>query len=142
MPAIGRHRQSVQQANHVLRLWDHHRVTVLLIALAGAGGVLARYGISSGFHGDTLPWVTIGINVLGSFLLGILIVAHWASPHTRTVLGVGFLGGFTTFSTFSVQAVLDAEAGEPGRAILYVFASVILGLAAATGGYYLGRSMA
>jgi fluoride ion exporter CrcB/FEX len=76
-------------------------VTVVLVVLAGAGGVLLRYGISTGFHGDALPWATIAINVVGSFLLGLLVVAHWASPQTRTALGVGFLGGFTTFSTFS-----------------------------------------
>jgi fluoride exporter len=117
-------------------------VTVLLVALAGAGGVLLRYVISSGFHGETLPWVTVAINVLGSFLLGLLVVAHWASPQARTALGVGFLGGFTTFSTFSVQAFLDFEAGEPGRAVVYVLVSVVLGLTAAAGGYYLGRSLA
>jgi CrcB protein len=117
-------------------------VTVLLVALAGAAGVLLRYGVSSGFHGDALPWVTVVINVVGSFLLGLLVVAHWASPQTRTALGVGLLGGFTTFSTFSVQAFLDFEAGEPGRAVIYVLASVLLGLAAAAAGYYLGRALA
>jgi CrcB protein len=116
-------------------------VTVLLVALAGAGGVLLRYGVSSQFHGDALPWVTVAINVIGSFLLGLLVVAHWASPQTRTVLGVGLLGGLTTFSTFSVQAFLDLEAGEPGRALLYVLASMVLGIAAAAAGYYLGRSI-
>jgi len=114
-------------------------MTVFLVTLAGAGGVLLRYGISSGFHGDALPWVTVAINVVGSFLLGLLIVAHWASPETRTALGVGFLGGFTTFSTFAVQAFLDVEAGEPLRAVTYVLASVVLGFAAAAAGYYLGR---
>jgi CrcB protein len=117
-------------------------VTVLLVALAGAAGVLLRYGISSPFHGDALPWVTVAINVAGSFLLGLLVVAHWASPQTRTALGVGLLGGFTTFSTFSVKAFLDFEAGEPGRAAVYVLSSVVLGLGAAAAGYYLGRSLA
>jgi hypothetical protein len=74
-------------------------MTVLLVALAGAGGVLARYGLSSLVHGDALPWITVGINIVGSFLLEVLVVAHWASPQVRTTLGVGFLGGFTTFST-------------------------------------------
>jgi fluoride exporter len=118
-----------------------HCVTALFVALAGAGGVLLRYGISSSFHGDTLPWVTVGINVVGSFLLGLLVVAHWGSPETRTTLGVGFLGGFTTFSTFSVQAFLHAEAGAPLRALIYVGASVGVGIAAAAAGYYLGRAI-
>jgi CrcB protein len=116
-------------------------VTVFLVALAGAGGVLLRYGISSGFHGDALPWATVAINVCGSFLLGLVVVAHWASPETRTALGVGFLGGFTTFSTFSVQAFLDVEAGAPVRAVIYLLTSVALGLAAAAAGYYLGRAI-
>ncbi len=124
-----------------LTLCDDRRVTVLLVALAGAGGVLLRYWISSGFHGDALPWATMAINIGGSFLLGMLVVAHWASPQARTALGVGLLGGFTTFSTFSVQAFLDIEAGEVGRAVVYVLASVLLSLGAAAGGYYLARSL-
>jgi CrcB protein len=114
-------------------------VTALWVGLAGLGGVLARYALSTPFHGDTLPWITVAINVAGSFLLGVLVTAHAFSEETRTALGVGFLGGFTTFSTFSVQAVLDVEAGEPGRAVAYVAVSVIGGLAAAAAGYALGR---
>lgn len=115
-------------------------MTALLVAVAGAGGVLARYAISSPFHGSALPWATVAINVAGSFLLGVLVSSHSFSQDTRTVLGVGFLGGFTTFSTFSVQAFLDIEAGEPLRALTYVGVSVLFGLVAAAGGYYLGRA--
>ena len=116
-------------------------MTVLLVGIAGLAGVLARYGISSAFHGDALPWATVGINVVGSFLLGVLVVSHSLSDEARTALGVGFLGGFTTFSTFTVQAFLDVEAGEPGKALVYVGASLLLGLAAAAGGYYFGRAV-
>jgi fluoride exporter len=116
-------------------------VIALLVAIAGAGGVLLRYGLSSLVHGDALPWVTVAINVVGSFLLGMLVVAHWTSPHVRTTLGVGFLGGFTTFSTFSVQAILDVDAGEPLRALVLVLATVLAGLAAAAAGYYLARAV-
>jgi fluoride exporter len=114
-------------------------VLALLVALAGAGGVLARYGLSSLVHGDALPWMTLAINAIGSFLLGVLVVAHWTSPQLRTTLGVGYLGGFTTFSTFSVQAFLDFEAGEPIRALALVLATILIGLAAAAAGYYTGR---
>ena len=114
----------------------------LLVALAGAAGVLLRYLVSSAAHGDAVPWVTVAINVAGSFLLGMLVVAHWASPHARTALGVGFLGGFTTFSTWTVQTFLDVEAGEPMRAFALVAVSVVLGLAAAAAGFYLGRVLA
>ena len=115
-------------------------MTVLLVGVAGLLGVLARYGISSAFHGDALPWATVGINVVGSFLLGLLVVNHSLGEEARTALGVGFLGGFTTFSTFTVQAFLNVEAGEPGKALAYVAASLVLGFAAAAAGYYLGRA--
>jgi CrcB protein len=117
-------------------------MTVILVGLAGLCGVLARYGISSAFHGDALPWATVAINVAGSFLLGLLVTSHGLSQDFRTIAGVGFLGGFTTFSTFTVQAVIDVDAGEPGRALLYVGASLALGFAAAACGYLLGRSIA
>lgn len=118
-------------------------MTLLMVTIAGAAGVATRYGISNLFHGDLLPWVTVGINVVGSFLLGLLIVAPlaWVGPEARVALGVGFLGGFTTFSTFSVQALVDFDAGEPGRALLYIAASVLLGLAAAAVGFYGGRHL-
>ena len=116
-------------------------MVALLVGLAGAVGVWARYAITSPIHGQALPWATVGINVAGSFLLGVLVSSHTFSQDTRTVIGVGFLGGFTTFSTFSVQAFLDIEAGEPLRALVYVVVSVFVGLAAAAGGYYIGRAV-
>lgn len=117
-------------------------MTVVLVGLAGLAGVLARYGISYPFHGDTLPWITVAINVAGSFALGLLVAAPWFSTEVRTALGVGFLGGFTTFSTFTVQAVLDVDAGEPGRAAVYLAVSIVAGLAAAAAGFALGRGLA
>lgn len=68
-----------------------------------------------------LPWVTVAINVVSSFLLGMLVVAHWASPQTRAALEVGFLGGFTTFSTWTVQAFLDADTGQVVRGMVLIF---------------------
>ena len=115
-------------------------MTVLYVGLAGMAGVVARYAISTPFHGDVLPWITVAINVAGSFLLGVLVSSHTFSDDVRTVVGVGFLGGFTTFSPFTVQAFLDVEAGEPMKALSYVAASLAFGLAAAAAGYYLGRA--
>ena len=117
-------------------------MTVLLVFVAGGAGVLARYGLSNLVHGDALPWMTVGINVVGSFFLGVLLVVSgdWLSDQTRTALGVGFLGGFTTFSTFSVQAFADLEGGEPGRAFAYIAVSVLAGIGAAACGYYLARA--
>lgn len=117
-------------------------MTTLLVAIGGTLGVLSRYGLTRvTMHTDALIWTTVGINVAGSFLLGVLTAEHWFSRDVREGIGVGFLGGFTTFSTFSVQAFLDLEAGEPMRALIYVSASVMLGLAAAAAGYLAGRAM-
>jgi CrcB protein len=117
-------------------------VTALLVALAGAGGVLARWGIGRAVAGTgALLWSTVAINIAGSFLLGLLAAESWFSRDVREALGVGFLGGFTTFSTFSVQIVLDTDAGEPWRAGAYLVASVAGGVAAATAGYALGRRL-
>ena len=72
---------------------------------------------------DTLPWLTVAINVAGSFLLGCLVTAgDHLSPELRTGLAVGLLGGFTTFSTFSVQIFVDLETGNGGKAAAYFLA--------------------
>lgn len=115
--------------------------TILVILGAGLGGGL-RHGVNVGiarlFPALTFPLATLVINVLGSFLIGIL--AEWfalrgASGHPlRLFLTTGMLGGFTTFSTFSLDAVALYERGEIAAAALYVLASVaasLLGLVAA-----------
>jgi CrcB protein len=118
-------------------------VTVLLVAAGGVVGVVARYALGTTVAHDTLPWVTVAINVVGSFLLGLLTaVGTGLAPEVRTALGVGLLGGFTTFSTFSVDVLKQIEAGESGKALLYIVASVILGIGAAAVGYYAGRAVA
>ena len=101
-------------------------MTAVLVGAAGLAGVMARYGITRlTLHTEALIWSTVGINVVGSFLLGLLAAEHWFSRDTREALGVGFLGGFTTFSTFSVQIVLETDGGHPGKAAWYLFASVV-----------------
>ena len=115
--------------------------SALLVAAAGAVGVLARYGLSSLGVGDAALWITLAINVIGSFLLGLLLAADWGSDASRTAAGAGFLGGFTTYSTFSVQAVMAADGGRWGIAGAYVGGSVVLGLAAAMAGVALGRAL-
>ncbi len=118
-------------------------MTTALVGLGGLIGVLGRYGITRlTLHTDALIWSTVGINVVGSFLLGILAAENWFSRDVREALGVGLLGGFTTFSTFSVQVVLETDGGKPGKALLYIAASVLGGIAAAAAGYALGRRFA
>src|SRR5918998_602353 len=112
-------------------------MTVLLVALAGALGVLARYGLGNAVESI---WTIVAINVAGSFALGVLVGSEWGSEQARTALGAGFLGGFTTFSTFSVQVVQDVDAGEPLRALAYVAASVVLGIMAAAVGFLAARA--
>ena len=118
-------------------------MTTLFVAVGGLIGVMGRYGLTRlTIHHESLLWMSDAINISGSFVLGMLTAAGWFSRDIREGLGVGLLGGFTTFSTFSVQAVLDVDAGEPRRAAAYVAVSVIGGIAAATAGYVLGRRLA
>lgn len=118
-------------------------MTTALVGAAGLAGVLARYGLSRlTLHSEALIWTTVGINIAGSFLLGLLVAEHWFSRDVREALGVGFLGGFTTFSTFSVQVVLEVDGGNPGKAGAYLAASVAGGIAAAAVGFVLGRKLA
>lgn len=98
-----------------------------LVALGGVLGSLARYGlVTAAPHLVT----TLAINVVGSFLLGALVArrdpAHWSRP----LLGTGFLGGFTTMSAVAVQVV----ASSAGAAVLYLTATLVLGVAAAAAG--------
>lgn len=117
-------------------------MTTALVAVGGVLGVLARYGLGRAtMHTDALIWTTVGINIAGSFLLGLLVAEQWFGRDLREAIGVGFLGGFTTFSTFSVQVVLEVDGGRPETAGLYVLASVLGGIAAAALGYWLGRSL-
>jgi fluoride exporter len=114
-------------------------VTVVLVAVAGAAGVLARYGITHAAGAGAALWAVLLVNVAGSFALGLLAGAG-VDGDARAIAGVGFLGGFTTFSTFSLDVFADLEAGRPGRAAAYVLLSVVLGVAAAGAGWWLTRA--
>jgi fluoride exporter len=116
-------------------------MTTLLVAAAGTLGVLARYGISRlTLHTEALLWSTVGINIAGSFLLGLLVAEPWFGRDVREALGIGFLGGFTTFSTFSLDVFADLESGRPGRAFAYVALSLGLGVGAAAAGWAVARA--
>ena len=118
-------------------------MTTVLVGSAGLLGVLTRWGITRAtLHSEALIWSTVAINIAGSFCLGLLVAGQWFSRDVREGIGVGFLGGFTTFSTFSVQIVLETDAGKPGKAAAYLAVSVIGGIAAAAAGYALGRRLA
>lgn len=113
---------------------------VLLVALSGAAGVLTRYGLTVWFQS---LWTIAVINLVGSFLLGMLVHTgvDWDRSH-RDAIGIGFIGGFTTLSTLTVQTVLEADGGRHWTAAAYLAVNIVGGLTAALAGYLLGRSLA
>ncbi|HRO11020.1 fluoride efflux transporter CrcB [Amaricoccus sp.] len=120
--------------------------TYAAIGAFGALGCWARYAQSNlvqASFGRDFPYATLSINVFGSFLMGFLFIETLErvtiSPALRAGILTGFLGGYTTFSTFEMETLLLAEAGESGKAILYVLLSVVLGFIAAFGGAYIAR---
>lgn len=128
----------------------------LWVGIGGALGSVFRFmlsGLIARFAGEGLPWGTLIVNVLGSFVIGWFAAATTsggrvvATPEFRTFVMVGICGGFTTFSSFSLQTLALFEDGEPLRATANVFlsvglclASVWLGTIVATGFSPLGRS--
>ena len=116
----------------------------LLVAAAGAAGAVARYGVGVAVGVREFPWATLGINVAGSFALGLLLTVAAARgwPDDTTIpLSVGFLGAFTTFSTFSYETYTLLRTGRGPAAAAYVLLSVALGIGAAAAGYATGRAV-
>ncbi len=115
---------------------------VLLTALGGALGSAARYGVGlavARLFGLGFPWGTLMVNVVGGLAMGVLFVRlDPGQEHLRLFLGVGVLGGFTTFSSFSLEAVRLAQTNASAAA-LYVGASVGLCLLACWAGILFGR---
>jgi fluoride exporter len=116
----------------------------LWVAIGGALGSVARYALGNAMTmalGPEFPWGTLLINVLGSFVIsffGVLTGANARLPvpfEARVFVTVGLCGGFTTFSSFSLQTVELARAGQPGRAALYVAASAALCIMACAAGF-------
>lgn len=119
-----------------------------LLAVAGAGalGACARYGVGLWLPDGRIPWATLAVNLAGSFLLGLLVALSLEGellPRAwRVPLSTGFLGAFTTFSTFSVETVRLLQAGDWRGALLNLLAQLGLGLLAAILGLASGRSLA
>ncbi len=121
---------------------------LLLIAGGGALGAVSRYLFSNGVHsllGRGFPYGTLSVNVLGSLLMGFLYIlllermdpgAHW-----RPLILIGFLGAFTTFSTFSIETLNLVENGDLYRAMLNILLSVTTCLLACWAGVLLGRQL-
>jgi CrcB protein len=120
---------------------------VAAVAAGGALGAPARYAISDAIHisPGSFPWATFWINVAGSFALGLLLlllVERAPRRHAlRLFVTTGFLGTFTTFSTFAVDADLLAKDDHGAIAVVYVVATVAAGLAAAWAGITIARRL-
>lgn len=125
-----------------------HLNAILAIALGGACGALARHGVNLGaarFWGLDFPYGTLTVNIAGSFLIGALVslMAHlWQPSEAVKLFAVtGFLGAFTTFSTFSLDVVTLWERQDYWGAGLYLGGSVVLSIAALLAGMALVRAV-
>lgn len=123
-------------------------VQALLVASGGAIGSLLRYYVGQWalrLAGPAFPWGTLTVNVVGCFVIGVfaeLILRRFdASPELRLLLITGFLGGFTTFSAFSLDAISLFERGAAVSGAVYIFASVGLSMAAVMAGLALMRAI-
>lgn len=118
--------------------------TLLTVALGGAVGASLRYLVNVAtprLLGHGFPYATMIVNVAGSALMGVLVVvlAHKSGTRFAPFLMTGVLGGFTTFSAFSLDAITLWERGDGGAAFVYVAGSVLLSLAALFVGMMLAR---
>jgi CrcB protein len=124
-------------------------MTLVLIAVGGAAGTVARYliqGWASDLTEDQLPWGTLFINVSGSFALGLLfalaIDRDVLPTELRLPLMVGFLGAYTTFSTLMLESWRLVETGALMAAIVNIVGSSLLGIVAVFAGLAVGRALA
>jgi CrcB protein len=121
--------------------------TWVQVAAGGAIGATLRFaaqGAALRLLGSSFPLGTLAVNVTGSLLMGLLAALLLARPEMarlQPLLMTGILGGFTTFSAFSLDTLALVQRGETGKALAYVIASVALSLLGVLGGYALGRSL-
>ncbi|MEH2513220.1 CrcB protein [Nitrobacteraceae bacterium AZCC 1564] len=120
---------------------------ILAVAAGGATGSVLRYLVSIGsgkLFGSDFPWGTLIINVTGSFLIGTLVglfATKWDLPQAaRIFLLIGVCGGYTTFSTFSLDAWYLVERGESFSAVAYMIASVVLSVGALVAALHIVRA--
>jgi fluoride exporter len=122
---------------------------ILLVALGGGLGAALRHLANAGalrLFGPNFPYGTMGINILGSFAMGVfielLVRRAGSSNELRLFVATGILGGFTTFSAFSLDFAVLLERGAMGQALLYALASVVLSILALFLGLWLVRTFA
>ena len=124
--------------------------SLLLVFLGGGIGAGARHGVNVAVLraiGPGFPWATLIVNVSGSLLMGLLagylafLAGGNLSQHARLFLATGVLGGYTTFSAFSLDTALLVERGATGQALLYVLGSVLLSILGLFAGLWLVRAL-
>ena len=118
---------------------------VLLVGIGGFIGSIARYLVGGWFaarFGSAFPYGTFAINVTGSFIIGFFLAFAqervWVSPYWRLFFAVGFVGGYTTFSTFEYESISLLQNGEMLLGAIYMIGSMVIGAIAAIGGIALG----
>ena len=120
----------------------------IFVAIAGLVGTLLRYwlsGVVARQYGETFPWGTLVVNLVGCFLAGAVFYVteerFLISPTFRTVILIGFLGGFTTFSSYGLQTFTLLRDGEIGWAAFNIAASNVLGLMMVWTGYVISKAL-
>ena len=119
---------------------------IILVAVGGSLGALSRYGLSTYIarqYGSAFPWGTLVINLTGCFLIGLAFALGFErnvlSPSARLAFMTGFLGAYTTFSTYALESVNFARSGTMAVTIMNIVASTLGGLALVVAGLWLGR---
>lgn len=119
-------------------------LTLLIVGFGGAVGAITRFQITtwfSGWFGTSFPYATLTVNVVGCFIMGVLVAAlntgTLIAPHWRPLIAVGFLGALTTFSTFSFDTFALFTEGFWLRAALNVILNLVLCMLAVAAGYAL-----
>jgi CrcB protein len=123
-------------------------IRILLVGLGGFVGTLCRYwlsGLVARRYGETFPLGTLVVNAIGCFVIGFLFYFFYdrslTTPTARTVVLIGLIGGFTTFSSYGLQTFTLLRDGEVFLALLNVVASNVLGLALVWLGYVLAKAI-
>lgn len=118
------------------------------VGVAGFFGAASRYwldGLVSRATSGSFPWGTLVVNISGCFLIGLLttVLTERILPHPalRIAITVGFIGAYTTFSTFSYETLRQIQDGAVGLAVVNVLASVVIGISAAWLGFMMGRAI-
>src|SRR5688572_27479712 len=137
----------MKRRNNGVGMAGHHTLALLLIFLGGGIGSILRHTInqtSAAFFGPHFPWGTLFVNIVGSLAMGLL--AGWfafrgdGGQLLRLFLATGILGGFTTFSAFSLDTALLWERGQAVAAVFYVSGSVIASMVGVFSGFFIIRT--